>query len=279
MNRVAVMAAALFMSVALTGCNLFLPPPRVEPRVIVPEPNESADYERPVQSDIHGEYVLAPSDVIQVIVRGHEDLSGISPIRPDGRITMQLIDDVEVSGLTPAQVDDLITEELKKYLKEVNVSVSVVGFNSKQVHFIGPTGGAVQLPYTGEMTILDLVTRIGGVPEIAAPENTIIVRGDMNQPTMIKVNLKDIIYRGDYKDNILLRENDVVILPANFFSKIGLVVDNFTRGANAPSRVLSTVESNFTSGREFSNEMHRFFPMSDMKDAIIEDDTTDLRLR
>ncbi|MDV7390059.1 polysaccharide biosynthesis/export family protein, partial [Arthrospira platensis SPKY1] len=113
---------------------------------------------------------------------------------------MHLLDDIAVEGLTPAQVDDLITEKLKQYLKEVNVSVSVVAFNSKQVHFIGPTGNAVQLPYTGEMTVLDLITRIGGLPQISAPENAVVVRGDLDQPEIIKVNMKDIIYRGDNKD-------------------------------------------------------------------------------
>jgi len=165
---------------------------------------------------------------------------------------------VDVAGLTPAQVDEMITEELKKYLKEVDVSVSVIGFNSKQVHFIGPTGNAVQLPFTGEMTILDLVTRIGGIPQIAAAENTVIVRGDLNNPTIIKVNLREIIYRGDFKDNVLLRENDIVILPANFFSKVSLVVDNLVRGLNAPSRIAGTLSSDMSAIRGLSTEMHRW---------------------
>lgn len=272
MKKILAALMLMVLTVSFAGCSLLLPEPRVKPRVIIPKPSESVDYERPIKSNIRGDYILSPSDVISVTVRGHNDLSGGMQIRPDGKITMQLIDDVEVAGLTPAQVDDLITEELKKYLKEVNVSVSVVGFNSKTIHFIGPTGNAVQLPYTGEMTVLDLVTRVGGVPQIAAPENTVIVRGDMQEPLMIKVNLKDIIYRGDPKDNILLREDDIVILPANFFSKVSMVVGNFTRGVSGPTQAVNAVRGNFSSVRSLSNELHDFFPVTSLIEGRVEND-------
>lgn len=248
---------ALVLTISITGCQHLLPAPRVPLKVIQPTPEESADYERPVKSDIHGQYLLEPSDVIRVEVRGHEDLSGTMQIRPDGKVTMPLIDDVQVSGLTPLQVDEMITEHLKKYLKEVDVSVSVLQFLSKQVHFIGPTGNAVQIPYSGEMTVLDLITRVGGIPQISAPENTVVVRGDINNPEMIKVNLKDVVYRGDFKDNIMLRENDIVILPANFFSQIGLTVDNFIRGASAPANALNAMTANPSALRGFSDELER----------------------
>ncbi|MDX9702926.1 MAG: polysaccharide biosynthesis/export family protein [Candidatus Auribacterota bacterium] len=245
-----------------SGCNafnnMFIKSPRVEPRVIVPEAYESIDYERPMKSDIRGEYIIEPSDAIRIVVRNHPNLSGVQVVRPDGRITLELIDELVVTGLTPKQVDDLLTEELKRYIKDVNVSVSVVGFNSKNVYYIGPTGNAIMLPYTGEMTVLDLISRIGGVPQTAAPENTLIVRGDLDEPQMIKVNLKDIIYRGDYKDNILLRESDVVILPANFFSKVSDVVANFTRGVNAPASAINAVNSNMSAIRTFEQNAHRW---------------------
>ncbi|GEM_PF-1390597 len=246
----------LFMNF-ITGCQHFVSPPRAPLKVIQPNTEESADYDRPVKSDIHGQYLLEPSDVIRVEVRGHGDLSNTMQIRPDGKITMPLIDDVQVSGLTPVQVDELITEQLKKYLKEVDVSVSVLQFLSKQVHFIGPTGNAVQIPYSGEMTVLDLITRVGGIPQISAPENTVVVRGDLNNPEMIKVNLKDIVYRGDFKDNILLRENDIVILPANFFSQVGLTVENFVRGASAPANAVNAITPNGAAIRGLSDEAER----------------------
>ncbi len=243
-----------------SGCseinNALIKPPRVEPRVIVPEPYESEDYERPMKSNIHGEYIIEPSDAVRIVVRNHPDLSGVQLVRPDGKITLELIDELVIAGLTPTQVDDLLTEELKKFIKDVNVSVSVVGFNSKNVYYIGPSGNAIQLPYTGEMTVLDLISRIGGVPQTAAPENTLVVRGDLDEPQMIKVNLKDIIYRGDFKDNILLRESDVVILPANFFSKVSDVVGNFTRGLDAPAQVINSVNGNMEAIRQFDQNAH-----------------------
>ena len=249
---------AFFYMVTLSGCIELVKPSRVNLHVITPDTMESEDYERPLKSNIRGEYLIAPSDVIRITVRGHEDLSGEQQVRPDGKITLQLIDDIHVAGLTPAQVDDLITEELKTYIKEVNVSVAVTGFFSKNVHYIGPSGNAVQLPYTGEMTVLDLITRVGGLPATAAPENTVVIRGGVHDSQMIKIDLKEIIYRGDYKDNIVLREDDVVILPANFFSKIGMIVDNFTRGANAPSRVMGVVEGNMRAARSLDREFHRW---------------------
>lgn len=252
MNKriIPIIALGVWYGIICCGCSeinhLFLKPPRVEPRVIVPEPYESEDYERPMKSDIHGQYIIEPSDAVRIVVRNHPDLSSTQIVRPDGKITIELLDDIGIGGLTPEQVDSLLTEELKRFIKDVNVSVTVVGFNSKNVYFVGPTGNAIQLPYTGEMTVLDLISRIGGVPQTAAPENTLVVRGDMDQPQMIKVNLKDIIYRGDFKDNILLRESDVVILPANFFSKVSDVVSNFTRGMDAPSRALNSFTGNMT---------------------------------
>ena len=260
MNTKSILTAlvAFFYMVSLSGCFELVKSPRVNLRILTPETIESEDYERPLKSNIRGEYLIAPSDVIRITVRGHEDLSGQQQVRPDGKVTIQLLDDIHVSGLTPAQVDDLITEELKKYIKEVNVSVAVTGFYSKNVHYIGPSGNAVQLPFTGEMTVLDLITRVGGIPTTAAPENTVIIRGGIHESKMIKVDLKEIIYRGDYKDNIVLREDDVVILPANFFSKLGMVVDNFTRGAQTPGRVMDVIQSNMSSARSLDREFHRF---------------------
>ncbi len=246
MRKLFLLVGVCCLSVYMSGCSLFADKARVEPKYIVPDTAESEDYERPVASNIRGEYILAPSDVIEIKVRGHEDLEITAQIRPDGKVTMHLIDDVMVAGLTPVQVDGLITEQLKKYLKNVDVSVSVLGFFSKKVHFVGPTGNAIQLPYTGDMTVLDLISRIGGLPQISAPEKTIIVRGNVAQPEIIKVNLKDIIYRGDFKDNILLRENDIVILPANFFSKVSLVVDNLVRGVGSPARAINSVTGNMS---------------------------------
>ncbi|MCD6460548.1 polysaccharide biosynthesis/export family protein [bacterium] len=261
MNRKGIIStclAAFFYILTLSGCVELVSPPRVNLRIITPEPTESEDYERPLKSNIRGDYLIAPSDVIRITVRGQDDLSGQQQVRPDGKITIQLLDDIHVAGLTPAQVDDLITEELKKYIKEVNVSVAVTGFYSKNVHYIGPSGNAVQLPYTGEMTVLDLITRVGGIPATAAPENTVVIRGGVNEAQMIKINLKEIVYRGDYKDNIVLREDDVVILPANFFSKLGMVVDNFVRGVETPSRIMGTVERNMNSARSLDREFHRY---------------------
>lgn len=260
MKKFPILVAVGICVLSTAGCRLFAPPPppRVQPTMIVPGVQESENYERPTKSSIRDEYILAPTDVIEIIVRGHNDLSGRHLIRPDGKITMHLLDDIAVEGLTPAQVDDLVTEKLKQYLKEVNVSVSVVAFNSKQVHFIGPAGNAVQLPYTGEMTVLDLITRIGGLPQISAPENAVVVRGDLDQPEIIKVNMKDIIYRGDNKDNILLRENDIVILPANFFSKVNLVVSNLLRATNTPASLTSSARGNLSSLRTLMTETERW---------------------
>jgi len=258
MRRLFLLIMGCCLSVCLLGCSLFANKPRVEPRYIVPGSDESEDYERPIKSDIKGQYILAPSDLIEIKVRGHQDLATKAQIRPDGRITMHLIDDVMVAGLTPVQVDDLITEQLKQYLKNVDVSVSVLGFFSKKVHFVGPTGNAIQLPYSGDMTVLDLISRIGGLPQISAPEKTIIVRGDVNKPEIIKINLKDIIYHGDFKDNILLRENDIVLLPANFYSKVGLVVDNLVRGVGAPARAISAVTGNLDAINSLDNSLHEW---------------------
>lgn len=258
MRRLFLLVMVSFLNVCLLGCFSFSKKPRVEPKYIIPDAVESENYERPIKSNIRGQYILAPSDVIEIKVRGHQDLETTAQIRPDGRVTMHLIDDIMVSGLTPVQVDDLITEQLKQYLKNVDVSVSVLGFYSKKVHFVGPTGNAIQLPYTGDMTVLDLISRTGGLSQISAPEKTIIVRGDINQPEIIKVNLKNIIYGGDFKDNILLRENDIVILPANFFSKISLVVDNLVRGVGAPGRAISSITGNMSAIDSLDTNLHEW---------------------
>src|SRR5215469_13091263 len=136
------------------------------------------------------EYVIGPGDTLNIFVWRNPDLSTKVPVRPDGRISIPLIDDIDCTGRTPTQLADDIQQRLKKYITDPRVTVMVssfMGAYSQQVRVVGEAVQPKALPYKAHMTILDAMIEVGGLTQYAAGNRTTIVRTVNGKQTTIGV--------------------------------------------------------------------------------------------
>jgi len=166
-------------------------------------------------------YTVYPPDVLRIDVRPETDLSTTVTVRPDGRISMPILGDVDVEGLTPAEIDQKLTEALSPYVRNVDVTVTVTAFNSKRYYVIGEVFRQRDYPLNGEITAWEAVAMAGGYTRRAAPKRARVVRGDPETPQVIPVDLARIALKGEIARDVVLRENDVVYVPPDAFAKLG----------------------------------------------------------
>jgi len=168
------------------------------------------------------DYRAGASDVISVEVRGQPDLSRAVLIRPDGKVTLRLLGDVYVSGMTPSEIDEKLTRMYKEYIVGADVMVAVVAFNSKQIYVWGQVPREGPQPFTGELTIQQAISRAGGTLHRAEPKAIQIVRNKK----VWKVNLDDIVIHGKTDQNMYLQPGDIVFVPLNGYARVGFALDN-----------------------------------------------------
>lgn len=161
-------------------------------------------------------YIIGPGDVLKVFVWRHDDLSVTVPVRPDGRVSTPLVEDMPAAGKTPTQLARDIETVLKEYIRTPTVNVIVeqfVGTFGEQVRVVGQAANPQALPYRDGMTLLDVMIAVGGLGEFAAGNRAKIVRKVNGQPTEIRVRVDDLLNDGDVSQNLPVRPGDVVIIP------------------------------------------------------------------
>jgi polysaccharide biosynthesis/export protein len=157
-------------------------------------------------------YVIGPSDVLTVTVWKEPTLSGNILVRPDGMITLQLIGDVQASGLTPLQLADQIAAKLKKYVQDPNVSVVVGEIHSKVVYLLGEVGKKGPVEMTSGMTLLDAIAAAGGLTDYANAKKMYILRDQAGKHEKIPVHYKEAL-KGDSQFNLILEPGDTIVVP------------------------------------------------------------------
>lgn len=155
-------------------------------------------------------YLIGPADVLTIRVWHETDLSAQSlPVRPDGKISMALLHDVQAAGLTPMQLGQEITASLKKYVSDPQVTVIVDAINSKRIYVVGQVARPGAYPLLPEMTVLQALSSAGGFPQYANPKKTYVLRGSTRLPFNYKQALK-----GEHLDHqIILQPGDTVVVP------------------------------------------------------------------
>ena len=164
-------------------------------------------------------YVIGPLDIVNVIVWRNPELSMTVPVRPDGRITMPLVEDLEALGRSPSALARDVEKALGKYIRDPVVSVVVTSFQgpfSEQVRIIGEAAKPQSLPYRQNMTMLDVMIQVGGLTDFAAGNRAVLVRG-AEKGKQYSVRLSDLIKRGDISANVDVKPGDVVIIPQSWF--------------------------------------------------------------
>ena len=170
-------------------------------------------------------YRLEAPDEIEISVIPQSELDRTVTIRPDGKISLPLIGDVFVEGMTSEELTDKLTEEFSKYAKNPSVAVIVTGFNSKKVYVIGEVFRQGAYPYTGTTSVFEAVEEAGSFTRRASLGRVILVRGDIEDPTVIDINLKEVVTKGAKEKDLHLQPGDIVYVPPNGFAKAGYAVE------------------------------------------------------
>jgi polysaccharide export outer membrane protein len=168
------------------------------------------------------DYVIGPGDTLRVDVYRQPELSAALPVRPDGRMSLPLVPDIEVAGKTPTELAKDIEQRLRAYVREPTVSVMVTSFTGmpgRQVRIIGEAAQPLTIPYVEGMTVLDVVIRAGGLTRYASGNRAEIVRRENPDapPQSIRVRLNDLIRDGDITQDVQMRPGDTLIIPQGWF--------------------------------------------------------------
>ncbi len=183
------------------GCATTYPP--------APRDAATADYE----------YVIGPGDTVNIIVWRNPELSLSVPVRPDGKLTTPLVNDVPAIGKTPTALARDIEGALAKFIREPVVTVIVttfVGPTSEQIRVIGEASKPQVLPYRKNLTLLDVMIAVGGLTPFADGNRATISRG-IEGGKSYGVRLRDLVIRGDISANVEMRPGDILVIPQSWF--------------------------------------------------------------
>jgi polysaccharide export outer membrane protein len=158
-------------------------------------------------------YVIGPDDVLSIVYWKDKDMSSEAQVRPDGRIALPLINEVQAAGLTPEQLREKLTEESKKYMEDANITVVVRQINSRKAFITGEVNRPGPYPLTSPTTVMQLIAMAGGLREYADSKRIVIMRTDNGTPISLQFNYKDVIAGKNLRQNIELKPGDTVVVP------------------------------------------------------------------
>jgi polysaccharide export outer membrane protein len=160
-----------------------------------------------------GDYVVGPEDVLGIVFWRDRDLSADVIVRPDGRVSLPLLNDIDVAGLTPDQVRERVTERAKRYVDEPTATVVVRQINSRKVFITGNVERPGTFPLLRSTTVLQLIALAGGLKEFAKSGDIVVVRNEAGRPLTFPFNYDDMKNRKNLAQNIELKPGDTVIVP------------------------------------------------------------------
>jgi polysaccharide export outer membrane protein len=192
---------AALAALTLAACSTTYPP--------APTAAASADYN----------YIIGPGDNVNIVVWRNPELSMSVPVRPDGKITAPLVDDLQAMGKDPSTLARDFEKELGKFIRDPVVTVvvtSFVGPYSEQVRVVGEAAKPQTLAYKQKMTVLDVMIAVGGITDFADGNRATILRPSENN-AQYTVRLKDLVKRGDISANVDMKPGDILIIPQSWF--------------------------------------------------------------
>jgi len=187
----------------------------------LPRVPESADNTSQRFSSIEGDYRIGADDRVQISVWRNPELSVTAPVRPDGKISVPIIGDVEAGGRTPSEVAEIIKKRLAEYIRDPNVAVILTELRSNEFLSRVRVTGAVRtprsMPHRQGMTVLDAILEAGGVNDFASPNRTKLYRKVKDKTDVFEIELGDILRKGKLESNYMLRPGDVLTVPERLF--------------------------------------------------------------
>lgn len=158
------------------------------------------------------DYVIGPEDVLHIAVWKEADLTATLPVRPDGKISLPLVNDVQAAGLTPMQLADALTEKLKKYVASPRVTVVVTAINSKRVYLVGEVGHTGAVPMLPNMTVLQALSS-AGMTQFANTKKIYVMRVQGGKQVKLPVNYRKLVKGEQMDQNYLLQPGDTIVVP------------------------------------------------------------------
>ena len=159
------------------------------------------------------EYKIGPQDVLRIDVWKETEVSRAIPVRPDGKISLPLLNDVQAAGLTPMQLSRVIADGLRKYINDPQVTVSVSEINSRRIYVTGEVTRAGAFPLLPNMTVLQALSSSGGFTQFAKLKNIYVLRTENGKQVKLPFNYKDAVSGKKPEQNIELLPGDVIVVP------------------------------------------------------------------
>jgi len=166
------------------------------------------------------EYLIGPGDGLNIFVWRNPELSATVPVRPDGRISVPLVEDVVAVGKTPTQLARDLEERLKKFVRDPIVTVITTGFvgdYTQQVRVIGEAAQPRAVPYRAHMSLLDVMIQVGGLTKFAAGDSAVLVRDIKGVQETYPARIDSLIKDGDVRYNFPMQPGDILIIPQSSF--------------------------------------------------------------
>ncbi|CAK0757226.1 polysaccharide biosynthesis/export protein [Azospirillaceae bacterium] len=201
------MLSAFLIGAALTGCIESGTTPMLQDVVSL-------------KDDFVKDYVIGPGDQFQVFVWRNTDLSTTVRVRPDGRISVPLVEDLVVAGKTPTKVARDLEEKLSEFIQDAKatiIMIDMVGPVDRQVRVVGEATKPQAVNYRKGMTVLDVMIAAGGLTQFAAGNRSTLTRTEKDQVTTYRLRLADLLKDGDVTANAEVAPGDVVTIPQSWF--------------------------------------------------------------
>ncbi len=202
-------AALVVAAVIITGCS------SIGGENLAAAPNTASE-----AATAAPDYLIGPLDQLEIFVWRAEELSTNVTVRPDGRISTPLVEDMVASGKTPSQLARDLEGALKQYVKAPEVTVIVSNFSStfdQQVRVLGEAQKPLALPFQAGMTVLDVMVAVGGLTEFAAGNKAVLIRGQGADRQSYRLKLDDLLRKGNISANVPVLPGDVILIPESAF--------------------------------------------------------------
>src|SRR5215471_5438073 len=214
MKKLVPLACWLWMGLAAT--NLWPQTSATQPAAANNVRSESASSAKSAgeaqPSNVPPDYVIGADDTLHISVWKEPDLSETLPVRPDGKISMPLLNDITAAGLTPLELKDSITDKLKKYISDPHVTVVVTAMNSRRIFVTGEVNHSGPISLLPQITVLQALAQ-AGFTQFANPKATYLLRTQDGKQTKLPFNYKDVVKGNHPEQNIELKPGDTIVVP------------------------------------------------------------------
>jgi polysaccharide export outer membrane protein len=201
--RASLLVSLALLAGSLTGCGSF---DRLPPAPVTADTPDSV-------------YKIGALDVLNIVVWRNPDLSSTISVRPDGRISIPLAENIQAAGQQPEELARAIEKALARYIREPAVTVIVNTFQgvaTEQIRIVGEAAKPQAVPFRQNMTLLDVMIQTGGLTDFADGNGAVLVRGS-EQSKQYSLRLKDLLKRGDISANVQVKPGDIIIVPQSWF--------------------------------------------------------------